>query len=62
LIDTPLIAPLLKARGPQLLEATPMRRLGKPEEVANVILFLCSDLASFITAETIHINGGLYVH
>jgi len=62
LIDTPLIQPLLKARGAQLLEATPMRRLGRPEEVANVILFLCSDLASFITAETIHINGGLYVH
>jgi len=39
-----------------------MKRLGQPEEVANVIAFLCSDMASFLTAETIHINGGLYVH
>jgi len=62
LIDTPLIQPLLKVRGQQLLDATPMKRLGQPEEVANVIAFLCSDLASFLTAETIHINGGLYVH
>lgn len=61
LIDTPLIASLLKLRGDQLMDATPLHRLGRPEEVANVILFLCSDLASFITAETIHINGGLYV-
>tara|TARA_B100000614_G_scaffold260442_1_gene287307 strand:+ start:5 stop:718 length:714 start_codon:yes stop_codon:yes gene_type:complete len=61
LIDTPLIQPLLKVRGPQLMDATPMHRLGKPDEVANVIAFLCSDLASFITAETVHINGGLYV-
>ena len=62
LIDTPLIQPLLAVRGDQLLEATPMHRLGRPEEVANVIVFLCSDMASFVTAETIHINGGLYVH
>lgn len=61
LIDTPLIQPLLKVKGDQLMDLTPMHRLGKPEEVANVILFLCSDLASFVTAETIHINGGLYV-
>lgn len=61
LIDTPLIQPLLKVRGPQLMDATPMHRLGKPDEVANVIAFLCSDMASFVTAETVHINGGLYV-
>ncbi len=61
LIDTPLVAPLLRARGPQLLEATPLRRLGQPEEVARVVAFLCSDWASFITGETVHINGGLYV-
>lgn len=61
LIDTPLVAPLLRARGPQLLEATPLRRLGQPEEVARVVAFLCSDWASFITGETVHVNGGLYV-
>jgi 3-oxoacyl-[acyl-carrier protein] reductase len=61
LIDTPMVVPLLKARGPQLLEQTPLKRLGTPEEVARVIAFLCSDWASFVTGETVHINGGLYI-
>jgi NAD(P)-dependent dehydrogenase (short-subunit alcohol dehydrogenase family) len=37
-----------------------MGRLGKPEEVASVVLFLASDAASYITAQTINVNGGLY--
>lgn len=61
LIDTPLIQPLLKVRGPMLIDQTPLKRLGKPEEVARTIAFLCSDWASFIIGETIHINGGLYI-
>jgi len=42
------------------LEQIPMKRFGKPEDVANAVLFLASDLASYITGETIHINGGMY--
>lgn len=61
LIDTPLIQPLLKVRGPLLIDQTPLKRLGRPEEVARTIAFLCSDWASFITGETVHINGGLYI-
>jgi 3-oxoacyl-[acyl-carrier protein] reductase len=61
LIDTPLIQPLLKVAGPALIDQTVLKRLGRPEEVARVIAFLCSDWASFITAETIHINGGLHI-
>lgn len=61
LIDTPLIQPLLKVNGPALIAATPLKRLGRPEEVARVIAFLCSDWASFVTGETVHINGGLYI-
>jgi 3-oxoacyl-[acyl-carrier protein] reductase len=61
LIDTPLIVPLLKVRGPQLIDQTPLKRLGRPDEVAKVIAFLCSDWASFVTGETVHINGGLYI-
>lgn len=61
LIDTPLVKPLLAARGDELIKATPLRRLGAPEEVARVVAFLCSDWASFVNGETVHINGGLYI-
>jgi len=40
----------------------PPGRLGTPEDVAKVCLFLASDLSSYITGETIHVNGGLYIH
>jgi NAD(P)-dependent dehydrogenase (short-subunit alcohol dehydrogenase family) len=39
-----------------------LQRLGRPEEVANVIVFLCSDEASYITATTVHVDGGLAIH
>lgn len=37
---------------------TPLRRLGRPEDVANVTLFLCSDLASFVTGAGVSVDGG----
>lgn len=61
IIDTPMITRLLAAQGEKLIETTPLKRFGRPEEVATTVAFLCSDWASFITAETIHVNGGLYV-
>lgn len=61
LIDTPMIGELLRARGPALLEATPLRRLGTPAEVAGAIVFLCSPLAAFVTGETLQVNGGLHI-
>ena len=38
-----------------------MSRLGKGEDVANSVAFLSSDQASYITGETIHVNGGMYM-
>ncbi len=42
----------------QMLSQIPLRRFGQPEEIASTILFLCSPLASYITGQTLHVNGG----
>lgn len=44
----------------ELKNLVPMKRFGKPEEVASLVGFLCSDEASYITGEVISINGGLF--
>jgi NAD(P)-dependent dehydrogenase (short-subunit alcohol dehydrogenase family) len=36
----------------------PMKREGRPEEIANTVLFLCSDAASYITGQSISVDGG----
>lgn len=41
-----------------MLAQIPLRRFAEPEEIAKVILFLCSDLASYMTGQTLHVNGG----
>jgi len=59
-IDTPLLAPALAQPGfaDKIKEAIPMGRLGQPEEMANVVLFLASDLASFVTGAAFVADGG----
>ena len=57
-IKTEILSPETEARlGPTI----PLRRIGTPEEVAKVIYFLCSDAASYVTGEEIHINGGQHL-
>jgi len=60
-IETPMVEALVRDRGDKMLSETPLCRNGKPEEVAAVVAFLCSDAASFITGEIIHVNGGLFM-
>jgi len=59
-IETPMVAKLTeyKEAMEMLVRATPMQRLGQPEEVANAILFLASDEASYITGAELVIDGG----
>ena len=42
----------------EMLKSVPMARFGEPSEIASVVLFLCSDLASYVTGQVIHVNGG----
>jgi len=44
----------------QAAESIPLGRLGTPEEVANMVVFLTSDASSYVTAQTMNVNGGLY--
>ncbi|MDP3268446.1 MAG: 3-oxoacyl-ACP reductase FabG [Legionella sp.] len=46
----------------ELLKKIPMRKLGQAEDVANAVVFLASDSANYITGETIHVNGGMYMN
>lgn len=61
-IDTDIISNYTPEMREKRISEIPLRRLGKPEDVANVCLFLASDLSSYITGEVINVNGGLYIH
>ena len=42
----------------QMLNDVPMQRFGKPEEIGELVLFMCSDACAFMTADTVYVNGG----
>jgi 3-oxoacyl-[acyl-carrier protein] reductase len=60
-IDTDMTRELPTAQRERLLEQIPAGRLGAADEVAAVVAFLASDDAAYITGETIHVNGGMYM-
>ncbi len=59
-IDTDMTQVIPEDIKEKYLESIPMKRMGKPEEVADAVLFLASDMSSYITGEVIHVNGGMY--
>ncbi|MEE8586839.1 MAG: SDR family oxidoreductase [Acidobacteriota bacterium] len=63
-IDTPLAKPVLDIPEYKagVLSRTPMGRVGRPEEVASVVTFLCMSAASYLTGQCIAVDGGFMVH
>jgi NAD(P)-dependent dehydrogenase (short-subunit alcohol dehydrogenase family) len=64
MIATKLTEPLsaFPDRMEHFVAKTPLRRIGEPEEIADVVVFLCSDLARFVTGQNIVIDGGMTLH
>jgi 3-oxoacyl-[acyl-carrier protein] reductase len=60
-IDTDMTKILPEEQKQQLLSKIPLGRLGAPEEIAAVVVFLASDAGGYISGETIHVNGGMYM-
>ncbi|MFN2349793.1 MAG: 3-oxoacyl-ACP reductase FabG [Thioalkalivibrio sp.] len=60
-IDTDMTRGLPEAQRDALLGQIPLGRLGRPEEIAAVVAFLASPAAAYITGETLHVNGGMYM-
>lgn len=61
-IDTDMTRDLPDLIKAELLKRIPLKRLGQPEDIANAVAFLASDEANYITGETLHVNGGMYMN
>lgn len=60
-IDTDMTKALNEDQKSALLKGVPLARLGDADEIAHAVSFLCSDKAGYITGETLHVNGGMYM-
>ena len=60
-IDTDMTKELPEEQRTALIAGIPLDRLGQPEDIANAVAFLASDNAAYITGETIHVNGGMFM-
>ncbi len=60
-IETEMTQVLAEDWRQQLLQKIPMGRMGMPEDIAKAVKFLASDDAAYITGQTLHVNGGMYL-
>jgi 3-oxoacyl-[acyl-carrier protein] reductase len=60
-IDTDMTSSITMEQKTEINKLIPLKRFGKPEEIAKMVSFLISDDGSYITGQTIHVNGGLYM-
>jgi len=60
-IDTDMTRLLSEENRDHLLEQIPLARIGRPEDIAAAVLFLVSNAGDYITGETLHVNGGMYM-
>jgi 3-oxoacyl-[acyl-carrier protein] reductase len=60
-IDTDMTSALPEAQHETLLAQIPLGRLGRPEDIGAAVAFLASPAAAYITGETLHVNGGMYM-
>lgn len=60
-IDTDMTSALPDMVKEEMLKRIPLRHLGEAEDIAAAVVFLASDCAKYITGETIHVNGGMYM-
>jgi 3-oxoacyl-[acyl-carrier protein] reductase len=60
-IDSAMTSALSERAKDRLIGAIPLGRVGRPDEVADAVVFLASNRASYISGSTIHVNGGLYL-
>ena len=60
-IDTDMTRELAEEYKNTLVSAIPLGRLGEPKEIAHAVSFLASEGAAYITGETLHVNGGMFM-
>ena len=60
-IQTDMTDDLGEAQKNSLLEQVPLKRLGSTQDIANAVLFLAAESGAYITGETLHVNGGMYM-